>query len=161
MAKKKQSKKVREDLIEFNKRRSFLKDENRVEAVKKRHDKGQRTARENIADLCDSDSFKEIGSLIVAGQKGRKTKQELIEKTPADGLVTGIGEVNGDLFGKEASKCFVLSYDYTVLAGTQGGFHHKKTDRMMSLARKAKRPIIFFVEGGGGRPGDVDFDPIS
>jgi len=161
MAKKKQSKKVREDLIEFNNRRSFLKDENRVEAVKKRHDKGQRTARENIADLCDSDSFKEIGSLIVAGQKGRKTKQELIEKTPADGLVTGIGEINCDLFGKEASKCFVLSYDYTVLAGTQGGFNHKKTDRMMSLARKAKRPIIFFVEGGGGRPGDVDFDPIS
>ena len=161
MSKEKQPKKTRTDLTELYNRRAFLKDENRPEAVKKRHNKNQRTARENISDLCDADSFQEIGGLIVAGQKGRKSRQELIEKTPADGLVTGIGEVNKELFGKEAAKCFILSYDYTVLAGTQGGFNHKKTDRMMSLARKAKRPIIFFVEGGGGRPGDVDFNPIT
>jgi len=121
----------------------------------------KRTARENIMDLCDGDSFLEIGSLIVAGQRGRLSKQELIEQTPADGLVTGIGSVNQVLFDDEVSKCIVLSYDYTVLAGTQGGFNHKKTDRMMAIAKKTQRPVIFFVEGGGGRPGDVDFDFIS
>ena len=151
---------MREDLTELYRRQAYLKDKNRPDAVLKRHSKGQRTARENIEDLCDADTFIEFGSLVIAAQKGRKSKQELIERTPADGLITGIGSVNGDLFDPEASKCIVLSYDYTVLAGTQGGFNHKKTDRMMTVAEKAQRPIIFFVEGGGGRPGDVDFTPI-
>lgn len=152
---------IRKDLQELRDRRQFLLDENRPSAVKKRHDKGLRTARENIDDLCDKDTFLEYGSLVVAAQKGRKTEQELIEQTPADGLVMGIGSVNGQLFGQKQSSCVVLSYDYTVLAGTQGAFNHKKTDRMMAVAKKTKSPIIFFVEGGGGRPGDVDFDLIT
>ena len=151
---------MRNDLSEFYERKEYLKDENRPEAVHKRHSKGLRTARENIADLCDAESFMEFGSLAVAAQKGRKSEQELIEKTPADGIITGIGSVNSDLFEKEKSKCIILSYDYTVLAGTQGGFNHKKTDRMIAIAQKAQKPIIFFVEGGGGRPGDVDLSPL-
>ncbi|MGK0366471.1 MAG: acetyl-CoA carboxylase carboxyltransferase component [Saprospiraceae bacterium] len=147
---------LREDLEELLKRKSYLLDENRPDAVAKRRKKNQRTARENINDLCTK--FKELGSLIVAGQKGRMSRQDLIEKTPADGLITGIGEINSNLFGKEISKCLILSYDYTVMAGTQGGFNHKKTDRMMSMARQMQKPVIFFVEGGGGRPGDVDFN---
>ena len=150
-----------DNLEELKHRRKFLFDENRPNAVEKRHRKGQRTARENIADLCDVDSFLEYGSLIVAGQRGRKTKEELIAQTPADGLISGMANVNGELFGKENSKCMILSYDYTVLAGTQGAFNHKKTDRVISVAKQAKKPIIFFVEGGGGRPGDVDFNLIS
>ncbi len=150
------SKDLREDLKELIERKSYLLDENRPEAVAKRRKKNRRTARKNISDLCTK--FKELGSLIVAGQKGRMSRQDLIEKTPADGLITGIGEVNSDLFGKEASKCMVLSYDYTVMAGTQGGFNHKKADRMMTMAHKMQKPIVFFVEGGGGRPGDVDFN---
>lgn len=160
VAKEKQPK-IREDLAELIERKSYLKDENRPMAVQKRHAKNQRTARENIADLSDEGSFVEYGSLIVAAQKGRKSSQELIEQTPADGLITGMASVNGNWFDEEASKCMILSYDYTVLAGTQGAFNHKKTDRMMQVARKAKKPIVFFVEGGGGRPGDVDMDLIS
>ncbi len=158
---KKKSTEPRKDLQEFQKRKSFLLDENRPEAVAKRHKKGERTARENIEDLCDKDSFVEFGSMIVAAQRGRKTENELIEQTPADGLITGIASVNGKWFNTEDCKCIVMSYDYTVLAGTQGAFNHKKTDRMMQVAKQAKKPIIFFVEGGGGRPGDVDFDIIS
>ena len=158
MAKKENN--PRTDLATFHQRQSYLKDENRPEAVAKRHAKGMRTARENIADLCDKDSFLEMASLIIAAQSGRRSRQELIEQTPADGLVAGIGGVNGDLFDKASSKCFVLSYDYTVLAGTQGGFNHKKKDRIMDMATKANLPIIFFAEGGGGRPGDVDFYPV-
>lgn len=152
---------LREDLKELVNRKSYLQDENRPEAVAKRHAKGLRTARENIADLCDEGSFVEFGSLIVAAQRGRKTEEELMAQTPADGLITGIGAVNGQWFEEEASKCVVLSYDYTVLAGTQGAFNHKKTDRMVQIARQTQKPILFFAEGGGGRPGDVDFDLIT
>ena len=152
---------MRKDLKELYDRKEFLKDENRIESIKKRHQKGLRTARENIEDLCDQNSFKELGSLIIAGQKKRFTQEELIKKTPADGLVSGIGEINLKYFDKSKAKCCILSYDYTVLAGTQGGFNHKKTDRLMSIAKKGSNPIIFFVEGGGGRPGDVDFDLIN
>ncbi len=161
MSKKKKEDLGRADLEELYNRKSYLWDENRPKKVQKRHSKGLRTARENIADLCDADSFVEFGSLIIAAQRGRKSIQQLIEQTPADGLITGIGSVNGDHFDENANKCLVLSYDYMVLAGTQGSFNHKKTDRMMQVAKKAKRPIIFFAEGGGGRPGDVDADLLS
>ena len=151
----------RKDLTEFLDRQAYLQDENRAEAVQKRHAKGQRTARENIADLCDEGTFHEVASLIVAGQRGRRTQQELIEKTPADGLIAGFGHINGDLFENKKAKCAILSYDEMVLAGTQGAYNHKKTDRVMAMVEKAHCPVIFFVEGGGGRPGDVDFDPIT
>ena len=48
----------------------------------------------------------------------------------------------------------VLSYDYTVLAGTQGGRNHYKQDRLFDLANRYMLPLVFFTEGGGGRPGD-------
>ncbi|MDW3197456.1 MAG: carboxyl transferase domain-containing protein [Cytophagales bacterium] len=152
---------IREDLQGLNERKALTFDINRPEAVEKRHQKGLRTARENVADLCDIDTFVEYGALAIAAQTTRKSRKELREQTPADGLVTGIGAINGELFGKEAANCVVLSYDYTVLAGTQGAFNHKKTDRMMQVAKASKKPIVFFVEGGGGRPGDTDFYPIS
>ena len=137
----------RKDLQDFQKRKSFLLDKNRSVAVAKRHKKGLRTARENIEDLCDQDTFVEFGSMIVAAQRGRKSEKDLIEQTPADGLITGIASINGKWFNKDECKCIVLSYDYTVLAGTQGAFNHKKTDRMMQIAKKAKKPIIFFSDG--------------
>ena len=49
-----------------------------------------------------------------------------------------------------------MSYDYTVLAGTQGKKNHQKKDRMFKLAERSRLPIVFFTEGGGGRPGDTD-----
>ena len=157
---KKDEQKHRKDVTELRERQHYLKDEHRKDAVEKRHRKGKRTARENIADLCDKDSFEEIGSLLIAAQRERKTVEELRRETPADGLICGIGKINAKEF-KESSSCYILSYDYTVLAGTQGAFGHKKTDRLMALAEKANAPILFFVEGGGGRPGDVDFKHVT
>lgn len=150
----KKKKHIRSDLNEFKKRAAQTLDKHRKEAVEKRHRKGKRTARENIEDLCDSDSFQEIGSLIIAAQKGRKSTKELRKQTPADGLICGMATIN-------QQPCYILSYDYTVMAGTQGAFGHKKTDRLMTLAEKANCPIVFFVEGGGGRPGDIDFNLIA
>jgi acetyl-CoA carboxylase carboxyltransferase component len=147
---------VRPDLAEVHERHAIGLDEARPEAVARRRKTGQRTARENVEDLCDPGSFVEYGPLVIAAQRRRRTLQDLIERTPADGLIAGIGRVNGDLFGESEARCIVMAYDYTVLAGTQGAQNHRKKDRMFELADQWRLPLVFFTEGGGGRPGDTD-----
>jgi len=152
---------IRPDLQEVRERHAAGLDESRPEAVARRRRSGQRTVRENIADLCDADSFIEYGALTLAGQRRRRPLEELIALSPADGLVAGIGKVNGAMFSDERARCMVLGYDYTVLAGTQGVMNHKKTDRLLRLAHQWKLPIILFAEGGGGRPGDTDWPGVA
>jgi acetyl/propionyl-CoA carboxylase alpha subunit/acetyl-CoA carboxylase carboxyltransferase component len=147
---------IRPDLAEVHERHAFGLDAQRPDAVARRRKTGQRTARENIAHLCDADSFSEYGSVVIAAQRRRREVDDLIRATPADGLVTGIGTVNAEHFGPDASRCVVLSYDYTVLAGTQGLQNHRKKDRMFELAEQWRLPLVLFSEGGGGRPGDTD-----
>ena len=150
----------RADLAETLERRALTRDEARPEAVERRHAAGGRTARENVDDLVDLGSFVEYGGLAIAAQRARRELSELLERTPADGLVAGTGRVNGDLFG-ERSACAVLSYDYTVLAGTQGTIGHRKKDRLFELIERMRLPTVFFAEGGGGRPGDTDHAVVS
>ncbi len=152
---------IRPDLREARERHAIGWDESRPEAVERRRRSGQRTVRENIADLCDADSFIEYGALALAAQRRRRPLEDLIKQSPADGLVTGIGTVNGTVFPAEQSRCMVLAYDYTVFAGTQGVMNHKKTDRLLRLARQWKLPIVLFAEGGGGRPGDTDWSGVA
>ena len=147
---------VRPDLAEFQQRRALTLDPARPDAVEKRHKLGLRTARENIADLCDPGSFHEYGAFVVAAQRSRRSMEDLIARTPADGMVIGIGRVNGTLFPDIDARCVAMSYDYTVLAGTQGSKNHEKKDRMFELAAQWRLPLIVFAEGGGGRPGDTD-----
>lgn len=128
----------------------------RADRVVKRHARNQRTARENIADLIDPDTLVEYGPLVIAPQRRRRELQDLIDNTPADGMVGGIASVNGDLFEPEAAQTMVISYDYMVLAGTQGGNNHRKKDRLFEIAERQQLPVVFFTEGGGGRPGDTD-----
>jgi acetyl-CoA carboxylase carboxyltransferase component len=150
----------RADLAELLERRALTRDEARPEAVERRHAAGGRSARENIDDLVDPGSFVEYGGLAIAAQRARRELSELLERTPADGLVAGTGRVNGELFG-ERSACAVLSYDYTVLAGTQGTIGHRKKDRLFELIERMRLPTVFFAEGGGGRPGDTDHAVVS
>ncbi len=152
---------IRPDLQRVLDRHAFLYDEARPEAVARRHARGQRTARENVADLCDADSFVEYGGLAVAAQASRRSQADLIANTPADGLITGIGSVNAAQVGKERARTAVMAYDATVLAGTQGKRNHIKTDRIVEVALRDELPLVLFGEGGGGRPGDVDFPSIS
>jgi acetyl/propionyl-CoA carboxylase alpha subunit/acetyl-CoA carboxylase carboxyltransferase component len=147
---------VRADLAEVRQRHAFGLDAARPDAVARRRATGQRTTRENIDDLCDPGSFVEYGPLVIAAQRRRRPVEELIERTPADGLVAGIGTVNADLVGESRARVIAMSYDYTVLAGTQGSQNHRKKDRMFELAEKWRLPVVFFTEGGGGRPGDTD-----
>jgi acetyl-CoA carboxylase carboxyltransferase component len=152
---------IRSDLAQLHQRQSGVLDAGRPEVVARRHQQGRRTARENIDDLCDPGSFTEYGSLAIAAQRGRRPLEELIERTPADGLVAGIGRVNGTMFGDRSSSCAVLSYDYTVLAGTQGQQNHRKKDRVFELIERLRLPVVLFAEGGGGRPGDTDYAVIT
>ncbi len=146
----------RADLDEVGRRHLLALDEGREPAVAKRHAQGRRTARENIADLVDAGSFVEYGALAIAAQRSRRSESDLIANTPADGLVAGLATIGADRFGRAAAEAVVLSYDYTVLAGTQGMRNHAKTDRVFELAARKRLPVLLFAEGGGGRPGDTD-----
>jgi len=152
---------VRPELGELRRRRAFTDDAARADAVGRRRAAGHRTARENVADLCEPGSFVEYGSLAIAAQRGRRTLEDLIARTPADGLVAGIGRVNGNLFDDDRSRCIVASYDYMVLAGTQGQVNHRKKDRLFELAERLRLPVVLFAEGGGGRPGDTDHPTVA
>ncbi len=152
---------IRADLQRVLDRHAVTLDAQRPQAVAKRHALGQRTARENIADLCDEGSFIEYGQLAVAAQARRRSMEDLIANTPADGMVTGIGAVNGAQCGEEQARTVVMAYDATVLAGTQGARNHAKTDRMLGIALDQRLPVVLFAEGGGGRPGDTDIPVVA
>ena len=140
----------------FLSRLEKLSDDHRKEARTKRHDSGNRTARENLNHLIDEDSFIEFGAFAVAAQRSRKEYDALQIETSADGVITGFCEINSNEIGKENSHAVAIVYDYSVLAGTQGYFHHHKLDRIIDKAKKYSLPVVIYTEGGGGRPGDVD-----
>jgi acetyl-CoA carboxylase carboxyltransferase component len=152
---------LRADLREVLARHAFTLDAQRAEAIAKRHARGQRSARENIADLCDAGTFVEYGALALAAQGQRRSHDDLVRNTPADGLVTGIGSVNAARFGVHASRCALFAYDATVLAGTQGLRNHQKMDRLLGIAARQCLPVVLFAEGGGGRPGDTDMAVVA
>jgi acetyl-CoA carboxylase carboxyltransferase component len=152
---------VRADLAEVLDRQARVLDEARPEAVARRHAHGRRMARENLADLCDPGTFAEYGALAIAAQRDRRSLDDLLRNTPADGFIGGTAHVNGDLFGEDRSRCVVMSYDYTVLAGTQGYQGHRKKDRLFELAERFQLPLVLFAEGGGGRPGDTAAPLVS
>jgi len=144
----------REDLAAVRSRHEQTLDAARRDAVDKRHASGRRTARENVGELVDQGTFVEYGPLMFAAQERRRSRQELMERTPADGLVAGIGDVDGE-------RTVVMSYDYTVLAGTQGMRNHLKKDRLFEIAERRRLPLVLLAEGGGGRPGDVDWPHVA
>jgi acetyl-CoA carboxylase carboxyltransferase component len=144
----------RTDLRAVRERHEIGLDAARPEAVARRHEHGRRTARENLADLLDEGSFVEYGPLLFAAQEQRRSREELIARTPADGLVGGVGAIDGE-------ACVAMSYDYTVLAGTQGMRNHMKKDRLFDVAERRRLPVVLFAEGGGGRPGDVDMPIVA
>jgi len=146
----------RADLIEVAERHALTLDAARPDAVQRRRRTGQRTARENLDDLCDADSFLEYGGLAVAGQRSTRSFEDLQRISPADGFIYGLATVNAAQFGPTRSRCLVAAYDYTVFAGTQGYIGHKKHDRLLELAASLRVPLVLFAEGGGGRPADSD-----
>ncbi len=145
---------AQDPMAELARRRALTEDAARPEAVEKRRARGGRTARENVEDLVDAGSWVEYGRLAVAAQRGRSSVEELMARTPADGMLAGTARIGG-------VPCAVLAYDYTVLAGTQGMLGHAKKDRLFELIERMGLPVVFFAEGGGGRPGDTDVPAVS
>lgn len=147
---------LRPELQYLQQRVARTQDEHRSSAAQKRHSKGYRTARENLSDLVGEDSFQEYGQLAVAAQRSRRDYEELQSSTPGDGIIIGTASINADQVGAKNAQAVVIINDYSVLAGTQGFYHHKKLDRACDLARELMRPVVMYTEGGGGRPGDTD-----
>ena len=145
-----------EALIELEQRLAQTLDSGRSERIAKRHGHGYRSARENVDDLCDKESFVEYGQLAVAAQRRRRSLEDLRVNTAGDGILTGLATINAHQYGNQESQAVVIVNDYTVLAGTQGFYHHKKLDRALELATRQKLPVVMYTEGGGGRPGDTD-----
>ena len=152
---------IRPDLAEVLERHAVGLDAARPDAVQRRRSVQRRTARENVADLVDDSTFVEYGPVVVAAQRRRRTIEDLIARTPADGMIGGVGSVNGSTFSGHAAQVVAMSYDYTVLAGTQGTQNHRKKDRLFDIAERLRLPVVFFTEGGGGRPGDTDGIGVS
>lgn len=142
-------------------RKALTLDEQRVEQQTKRQQKGYLTARENIHNLCPDDSFMEYGQMAVAAQRLRRDYEDLKSATAADGVITGVGKINQRLVKPENSLSAIVINDYSVLAGTQGYFHHLKLDRILAIAAEKKYPVVMFTEGGGGRPGDTDITTVN
>jgi methylmalonyl-CoA carboxyltransferase 12S subunit len=143
-----------DDLAELLRRRALTEDAARADAVARRHERGGRTGRENVADLVDEGSWVEYGRYAIAPQRSRRELGDLVANTPADGMLAGIATVDGQ-------PTAVLAYDYTVLAGTQGAMGHLKKDRMFDVIERTRLPVVFYAEGGGGRPGDTDIPVVS
>ena len=147
---------VENALDQLNQQLAASLDSGRKKSIDKRHAKGYRTARENLRQLCDEGSFVEYGQLAVAAQRDRMSSGKLKAETAADGVITGLATINAQQFGEQASQVAIIVNDYTVLAGTQGYFHHRKIDRMLDQAKRSYLPVVMYTEGGGGRPGDTD-----
>lgn len=147
---------IRPDLQALYDRRSKLTDDARPKARDKMHARGRMTVRAILETFMDAGSFHEIGSLNIPAQRTRRSYDDLIDYAPADGMVAGIGTVNAAHFTKAAAACAIVAYDYSVFAGTQGMYNHKKKDRIFEIIYRAKIPLVLFGGGGGGRPGDTD-----
>jgi acetyl-CoA carboxylase carboxyltransferase component len=148
-------------LRELRIRAALTLDEQRIDQQQKRQLKGYLTARENLQNLCPSDSFMEYGQMAVAAQRMRRDYDDLKTATAADGVITGIGQINQGLVSDKNSQTAIVINDYSVLAGTQGYFHHLKLDRILAIAADKKYPVVMFTEGGGGRPGDTDITTVN
>lgn len=152
-------------LLAFEARQAMTSDEARSQHIAKREALGFRSARQNVDDLCEGAHFMEYGQFAVAAQRQRRDYQELKTATAADGIITGVGEVNRQTLSlvetSAGFKTALIVNDYSVLAGTQGFFHHQKLDRILAVAQEQTLPVIMFTEGGGGRPGDTDISIVN
>jgi len=111
------------------------------EAIKKQHAKGKLTARERLDLLLDEDSFIELSMLALS----RCTEFGMAEKrVPGDGVVVGLGEING-------RKVAVYAQDFTVIGGSVGEMHAMKIVQLYDLALKLGIPVIGLNDSGGAR----------
>ncbi|GAC1409978.1 MAG: carboxyl transferase domain-containing protein [Actinomycetota bacterium] len=111
------------------------------EKIARQHSLGKMTVRERISRLFDEGTFVEYGLL---GHHQSSSPQMQGKFTPADGVVTGVGSIDG-------RKACVVAYDFTVMAGSMGMVGEVKSSRMRELALRERIPIIWLVDSAGAR----------
>lgn len=151
---------IPESLSQVNQARSGTLDVARPAAVGKVHSRGRRTARTNLAELCDEGSFLEIGSLAVS-KLGLHDIEGSRAISAADGLICGYATINADLYGKDNARCIVLSFDPSVYAATMGTIGKRKIERVVRIAERGRLPVVFWADGGGARSGESEDDHQS
>src|SRR5947208_11756224 len=113
------------------------------EKIAKQHERGKLTVRERIDLLFDKDTFVELG--LLAHQQPVRGGETDPDGTPADGVVTGHGEIEG-------RQAWVIAYDFTVMAGSMGAIGEQfKAARVRELALRYRKPIVWLLDSAGAR----------
>ncbi|WP_136715860.1 acyl-CoA carboxylase subunit beta [Halorientalis salina] len=134
-----------EDLIEqVRAAKAAVADAGREAAVASQHEAGKLTARERIDYLCDEGTFDELGQLASPAPTTPETVDWEREDAPADGVVTGIGDVDG-------RPVALIATDFTVKGGSIGHTGGRKMDRVSDLALERGYPLVMLHDGGGHR----------
>ena len=111
--------------------------------IKKQHERGKLTVRERLDLLFDTDTFVEFG--LLASQQPVRGGETDPNGTPADGVVTGHGLVEG-------RQVWVIAYDFTVMAGSMGAVGEQfKAARVRELALRYRKPIVWLLDSAGAR----------
>lgn len=109
------------------------------ERVERQHSQGKLTVRERLDRLCDKGSFVEFGALA-----DHMDPQLAGKEAPADGVVTGVGRIDG-------RPVAVCAYDFTVMAGSMGNIGEQKVSRIRAVALSQKIPFIWLLDSAGAR----------
>jgi acetyl-CoA carboxylase carboxyltransferase component len=113
------------------------------ERIAKQHQRGKLTVRERIDLLFDEGTFVELG--LLAHQQPVRGGESDPEGTPADGVVTGHGQVDG-------REVWVIAYDFTVMAGSMGAVGEQfKSARVRELALRYRKPLVWLLDSAGAR----------
>ena len=113
------------------------------ERIAKQHERGKLTVRERLDLLFDKDSFVEFG--LLAHQQPMRGGESDADGTPADGVVTGHGLVDG-------RQVWVIAYDFTVMAGSMGAVGEQfKAARVRELALRYRKPLVWLLDSAGAR----------
>jgi acetyl-CoA carboxylase carboxyltransferase component len=129
------------EVEEIERRRALAREMGGEERVARQHARGKLTARERVERLLDPGSFEEIG--ILADHTSQREEMKGIS-APADGVVTGAGEING-------RPVYLFSEDFTVLGGSTGQTGLVKRVRMRELALQERVPLVYLLDGAGAR----------
>lgn len=132
---------MREQTEKLNRWRATTLDAERPQAVERQKALKKLTARQRQDLLFDEGSFMELGQLAEATNVPDK-------ESPADGVITGIGKVDG-------RPVAVVNYDFTVMGGSQGRINHSKTDHIHKIAMEQSIPMVYLLDGGGARAQDL------
>jgi acetyl-CoA carboxylase carboxyltransferase component len=111
------------------------------ERIARQHAAGKLTARERIALLVDDDTFTELG---LHGRPHFSQRAMDGREAPADGVITGLGRVDGRWVA-------VAAYDFTVMAGSMGTTGEIKVARVRELALTERIPIVWLLDSAGAR----------